>query len=220
MCGRFRLETDWLEIVRTFDLAETERGRNTPARYNIAPSQDVLIIGQKDGERVVREARWGLVPSWAKPDANRMPKPINARVETVRDGPMFRSAFRAGRCLVPADGWYEWTKETDGKQPHLIAREDGAPFAFAGIAARNEAQDLLSIAIITVPAAEGIAAIHPRMPAVLRADVRAAWLDPATPATDVHSLLEDVEVGFSHHPVSRMINSARYSERPYPLNPE
>ncbi len=218
MCGRFRLETDWLEIARTFDLAETERGRNTPARYNIAPSQDVLIIGQKDGERVVREARWGLVPNWAKPDASRMPKPINARAETVETGPMFRSAFRAGRCLVPADGWYEWTKELDGKQPHLIQREDGTPFAFAGIAARNEAQGLLSIAIITVPAAEGIAAIHPRMPAALRPDLRAAWLDPATPASDARSLLEEVETAFVHHPVSRAINSACHSERPEALN--
>ncbi len=210
MCRRFRLAGDWPEIVRTFDLPEAERGCNTAARYNIAPSQDVLIVGRKDGARIVREAQWGLVPSWAKPDAKRMPKPINARAETVASGPMFRSAFRAGRCLVPANGWYEWTKKEAGKHPHLITPEDGAPFAFAGIAARNDTLDVLSVAIITVPAAETIATIHPRMPAVLNAEARAAWLDVETGLEVARRLLGDVETQFRHQAVDWAVNSARH----------
>lgn len=218
MCGRFRLAGDWLEVVRTLDLGEAERGRNLPARYNIAPSQDVLVISTDDGARRVEDARWGLLPSWAKDDWSG-PQPINARAETAFEKPMFRGAFRHGRCLVPADGWYEWTKEADGKQPHLIERPEEAPFAFAGITAENEAHGVRTVAILTVPAAPSVRNVHHRMPAVLPTDMHADWLDPDTSASDARDILAEVETAFVHQPVSRTINSARYAGPAEPLNP-
>ncbi len=218
MCGRFRLASDWLEVVRHLDLGPAERGRNTAARYNIAPSQDVWTVAAGDDGRAVAAARWGLLPSWAKEDWSG-PQPINARAETAPDKPMFRGAFRHGRCLIPADGWYEWTTEADGKQPHLIEREGRGVFAFAGLVAENEAHGVRTAAILTVPAADSVRAIHHRMPAVLPREAYAAWLDPKTESKLARAILDDVETDFVHHAVDRAINSARASGPAEPINP-
>lgn len=217
MCGRFTLRVPWHEVHKALSLIDDEAGRNTAARYNIAPSQDILTIGlDETGERIVRECRWGLVPVWAKPEKS--PKPmINARGETVHEKPFFKSAFRHGRCLVPADGWYEWTAEADGKQPHLIER--AGPFAFAGIWADNEALGVRTAAIVTVAAAPSVSAIHNRMPAVLKEEVWPAWLDPDTPYDDAHDQLAHVETDFSHQAVDRSINSAKARGPAEPINP-
>ena len=216
MCGRFRLQLPWKEIASALNLVDSEAGRNLPAMHNIAPSQALLTVEGTD--RCVITKVWGLVPSWAKPD--KTPKPmINARGETVHEKPFFRTAFKQGRCLIPADGWYEWTGEKGDKQPHLIDQA-GAPFAFAGIAAVNEALDLASVAIVTVPTADSIAHIHHRMPAVLTPDAREAWLDPKTAPAEAHRLLSQVEGDFSVIAVDRAINSAKAKGPAEPINPK
>lgn len=218
MCGRFTLRVPWHEVHAALDLIAGEAGRNTAARHNIAPSQDILTVALNDeGDRIVRECQWGLIPSWAK--ADKPPRAmINARGETVHEKPFFRGAFRYGRCLVPADGWYEWTKEPDGKQPHLIEPDEGGVIAFAGIWSENEALATRTAAIVTLDAAPSVSAIHNRMPAVLKPDAWAAWLDRDTPLTDAHDQLGHVRSDFKHHPVDRAINLAKAKGPAEPIN--
>ena len=137
MCGRFTLEYSWAEIHKAFDLIPVSAaGRNDPPRYNIAPTQDVGFLHHRDGETIVEDGRWWLVPFWAK----EIPKyPLfNARSETAHEKSSFREAFKSKRCLIPASGYYEWTKAEDGgKDPHLIHLPEKEPFLFAGLWAHN-----------------------------------------------------------------------------------
>ncbi len=135
MCGRFVLEHEWAAFVDLYDLPwNEERGRNTQVRWNIAPTQDVLIVhNDADGKQTAETARWWLVPLWAK----ELPKAtlFNARIETIDTTPAFRNAFKTKRCLVPADGFYEWTVNANNgkKDPWFIYQPGGAPFSFAGV---------------------------------------------------------------------------------------
>lgn len=139
MCGRFTHHLPWSEVHRLYSLTtDQDRGRNTEPRYNIAPTDQVLFVHHDgDGKQVLNEGRWWLVPFWAK----EMPKAtlFNARSETVATTPAFRDAFKSHRCLIPADGFYEWTVSAeDGKKdPWYIFQPGGAPFSFAGLWARN-----------------------------------------------------------------------------------
>jgi len=189
MCGRYTLHSPWAENHNLYGLVEPEEThRNVPARYNIAPSQNVLTVRLEDGAQCIREVKWGLVPHWAKEGFN---KPqINARGETVHEKPMFRDAFKRGRCLIPADGYYEWTGPKGNKQPYYI-HMDGQPFSFAGIWARNDNLEIESCAIITTSPAEQIAHIHNRMPVILKPEWYDLWLDPETPKDQAHGLLEE-----------------------------
>ena len=178
MCGRFNLTTPTDSLRALFGFDEMP---NLPPRYNIAPTQDVAVVRLAGAERRPAFAllRWGLIPAWAK-DVSIGSRMINARAETVAEKPAFRNAFRRRRCLIPADGFYEWEKRPDGaKQPWRITLESGAPFAFAGLwehwsgADGSEAE---SCTIVTTAAADSIARIHERMPVILdRADFP-AWL--------------------------------------------
>lgn len=139
MCGRFTLFHSWREIAELYNLTrESDRGRNTAPRTNIAPTQDVLFVRlDEEGRQVVDEGRWWLVPFWAK-EMPRQPM-FNARSETAAEKPAFREAFKRKRCLVPADGFYEWTKAEDGeKDPWWIHLPDERPFSFAGLWATND----------------------------------------------------------------------------------
>jgi putative SOS response-associated peptidase YedK len=166
---------------------------NLEPRANIAPTQDVAAVRLgEDGARHFVTLRWGLIPSWAK-DATIASKMINARGETVAEKPAFRSAFRARRCLIPADGFYEWKTEDGAKQPYRIVRADRTPFAFAGLWERwDKASDGVPVetsTIITTDANETLQAIHHRMPVILDAADFAAWLDPAVRPADLQGLL-------------------------------
>ena len=149
----------------------------TPS-YNIAPTQEVAAVVEEDGKRQLRMLHWGLIPSWAKDPAigNKM---INARAETVSEKPSFRTAFKKRRCLIVADGFYEWRKTDNGKQPHHIRMEDGSPFAFAGLwETWRNGQEIRSCAIITTEANDLMGEIHHRMPVILPPENYGVWLDP------------------------------------------
>lgn len=178
MCGRFSLFSPEEILAAMFGV---EGDRFPPPSYNIAPSRDVAavrIAPEGPARRELALLRWGLIPSWAKEPAigNRM---INARVETAPDKPAFRSAFRRRRCLVPADGFYEWRKTGARKQPYYVRMADGKPFAFAGLWERWEGPDgeVASCTLLTTGPNDLLAPIHDRMPVILSPDDYGLWLD-------------------------------------------
>lgn len=211
MCGRFTLHHSWAEVHAAMSIIPAaDAGRNTAARYNITPTQDVLFVAQgKDGENVVMEGRWWLVPVWAK----EMPKyPLfNARSETAHEKSSFKASFAKKRCLIPADGFYEWTKAEDGgKDPHYIHLPDHQPFAFAGLWAHNRQLDVTSCTILTAKPDPAIADIHDRMPIILQDGAQDEWLDPDTPVDDARDLLTHHRGGeLVHYRVGREVNSNR-----------
>ena len=177
MCGRFSLAASWDEIRRYYDLIGAPM--NLAPRYNVAPTQSVPVVRSARAREAVM-MRWGLIPSWAK-EARLGARMINARAETVAEKPAFRGAFRSRRCLVPADGFYEWQARPKGKQPYRIARSDGALLSFAGLWERWEkAADgapVESFTILTTTATPKLHPIHPRMPVIVESWDHAAWLD-------------------------------------------
>jgi len=152
-------------------------------RYNVAPTQLVAIVRLRpnDPQRTLVFAKWGLIPSWAK-DRSVGPKLINARAETVAEKPAFRAAFKYRRCLIPADGFYEWKRQPKkGKQPYLITAADGEPFAFAGLWEHWKSPDdevIESCAILTTDSNELVRALHDRMPVIVQEKDYDLWLDP------------------------------------------
>ena len=208
MCGRFLL-TSPLEAVRAaFDPGPV--ASNLAPRHNIAPTQDIAVVrADGHGGRALVFMRWGLVPSWMRTPPTGRPM-INARAETVAGRPAFRAAFRNRRCLVPADGWYEWRRAGDGRQPYLIRLRDPAarPFAFAGIWERWQPPGggpaVVSVAILTRPARPELAALHDRMPLVLARASHARWLTGPPPAME--ALAEPPGAAYEFHPVSRRVN--------------
>lgn len=209
MCGRFTQHLTWAEIVELYRLADALPALNLAPRYNAAPSQELAACRlDPGGARVVVRLRWGLIPFWAK-DAKIGYRTINARIETVAEKPAFRAAVARRRCLVPADGWYEWRAEPGGKQPYLIAPA-AAPFSFAGLWERWDKgpEPVESFTILVGPAAPGIAGIHDRMPMIVARDDYAAWLDPATPVADALERVRATRAGpFAVRKVSRRVNS-------------
>lgn len=195
MCGRYLLQTPSGELKRVFGFVEQP---NLAPRYNIAPTQDAPVLRQRKapaGERTLQALRWGLVPAWAE-DLRIGAQMINLRAETVQR--KFAVSFRRRRCLVPADGFYEWRGESGAKQPYLVARRDGAPVAFAGVWERwtprgaGEAAPVAvdSFAILTTAANDLLRPIHARMPAIVPEAGWARWLDPEAPAESLGDLLQ------------------------------
>ena len=183
MCGRYVLKANLPEIARMLGLdVGTDVGFELAPRYNIAPTQDVPACrAGEDGERRLAMLRWGLVPRWAK-DTKLAYRMINARGETVAEKPAFRDAFRHRRCLIPADGYYEWKKVGERKQPNFLYRRDERPFCFAGLWERwhkGGADPVESCAIITTQANQLGAEIHDRMPVILPQSEFARWLAAA-----------------------------------------
>ncbi len=229
MCGRYTRYLPWSEIHRLYRLtAPADVGRNDAPRYNIAPTDEVpFITVADDGNHKVRAGRWWLVPFWAK----EMPKApmFNARIEGVDSTPAFRDAFKSRRCLVPADGFYEWTKSPadGGKDPWHIYLPGHAPFSFAGLWAYNKALDVTSCTIITEPAGKPMRQLHDRQPVILDPAYYDAWLDPATPAGDVKALLShDINGQLQFNRVGREVNSSAINKQPNdhsglvgPINP-
>ncbi len=184
-------------------------------RFNIAPAQDIgCIVVDDEGERIWREFRWGLVPSWAKDPAvgYRM---INARSETAARKPAFRRAFRSRRCLIAADGFYEWTRTKTGKQPFWIHLKSGGLFAFAGLHEtwdHPERPAMNTCTILTCPANALLEPLHDRMPVILPREDHALWLDPEVSSPDLlQTLLEPFpSQRLAVRPVSRYVNDARH----------
>ena len=183
MCGRYTQIASWSELVDLYRITEGSSPLNLRPRYNIAPTQDVAVVRAESdgGGRSLTLMRWGLVPSWAR-DTGIGARLINARAETVAEKPSFRDAYRRRRCLIPADGFYEWQKRPGGaKQPYLITLRDEQPFAFAGLWERwDKAPDgrtVQTCAIITTEANDRLRPIHGRMPVILDAANHDAWLD-------------------------------------------
>lgn len=180
MCGRFVLMTPGRDLAERFGLEEEPL---LEPRYNIAPTQMVAIIrlNPETLQRRLGLVRWGLIPFWANDSSigNRL---INARAESVAEKPAFRSAFKFRRCLVPADGYYEWKKRKGGqKQPYLARNADGSPFAFAGLWERWQAPEeevIESCTILTTDANDLTQPIHDRMPVILKLEDHDLWLDP------------------------------------------
>lgn len=207
MCGRFAFYSPSEATAALFGVTTSTE---VVPRYNIAPTQFVAAV--RRGEQNTPELamlRWGLVPFWAKDPSigNRM---INARSETVAEKPSFRSAYRKRRCLILADGFYEWRKAADGKTPYFISRADGSPFAFAGLweswSSEDSDESLESTAIITAAASDFMAQLHQRMPVVIHPDLADRWLDG-----DPELLTEVIENSpeFRAWPVDRRVNNAR-----------
>lgn len=209
MCGRFVLKRPLHEYVEEFSIA-TVLIDGLSASWNVAPTQPIYVVVEEHGDRSLEVYRWGLIPSWAK-DAR--PFHINARMETVDEKPTFRSSLQRRRCLVPADGFYEWTDGPQGRQPHFVEREGGG-FAFAGLWSKwtdpATGEEVRSATIITAPASPAIASIHDRMPLHLPEDSWQEWLDQAqTDGAAAKQLLESAAGGppLRHREVSMRVNS-------------
>jgi putative SOS response-associated peptidase YedK len=214
MCGRYTLTDPDPRLLRfRFGLTERAEIEQRP-RFNVAPTDPVLAIRlDREGAREPGVLRWGLIPHYADPEGfDRLL--INARAETVAEAPAFRDAFRTHRCLIVADGFYEWREEETGKKPVWITRPSREPFAFAGLwarAKRADGTDLHSCAIVTCPPGEVVAPIHDRMPVILDRDREGAWLDPDAVESDLTQLLEPTD-DLTVTEVSDSVNDVRQDD--------
>ncbi len=229
MCGRYAATRKPEDLVVEFEAVAAGGQSALPADYNVAPTKDVHVVRWKkeriadgpdagkptgEGHRELRVVRWGLVPSWAK-DVSVGNRLLNARVESLTEKPAFRKAAQSRRCLVPADGWYEWAKRLDspGKQPYFVTPQDGSVLAFAGLYfffVRGY-YVIYTCTVVTAPAVGVLNEIHPRMPLVLPRDRWAAWLDPQQ--DDVGELAaptpQEVVDALELRPVSTRVNNVK-----------
>jgi len=205
MCGRFTLRNPERIRISDFDYYDLN---NLIPRYNIAPTQDVLTVGQRDSVREGRLLQWGLIPFWSSE-----PKGIiNARVETIDEKPSFKESFEKRRCLILADGFYEWERNGKISQPYYFQLKDTAPFAFAGVwdRWRDENREIKSCAIITTTANDLLATIHTRMPVILRPESYDLWLNENSRAADLKDLLIPFPADeMMSHAVSYEVNDAK-----------
>lgn len=209
MCGRFAQKTSYSELKKLFGIAEG--APEVKPRYNIAPTQDILTVRRATDGREALLLKWGLIPSWAK-DSSLATKLINARSETVEEKPSFREAFKRRRCLIPADGFYEWQRREGRKQPYFFRLRDESPFAFAGLWERWKAAngDLLeTCTILTTEANEVLRPVHDRMPVILDPADYDLWLDEDVRKQEMRKeLLRPYPAeAMTSHPVSTLINS-------------
>jgi putative SOS response-associated peptidase YedK len=206
MCGRYALISDPAELAAQFDVAPPSA---FAPRYNIAPSQPVLLVRNENQRRTSACLQWGLLPSWSK-EATAGRRPINARAETVAEKPSFRAAFRRRRCLVPADGYYEWAARDGTKQPYFIYRDDRAPFAIAGLWEywERDGNIVESCALLTCAANGFLSRVHHRMPVLIEPKNYALWLSAETRPDALGDLLtpanDDI---FALHAVTKRVNS-------------
>jgi putative SOS response-associated peptidase YedK len=213
VCGRYSLATpNPAEVRGRFPVGESVEVRT---RYNVAPGDEVLAITtDRDGNPRGELLRWGLVPFWARrPDTGL--KMINARVETVAERPAYRRAFERYRCLIIADGFYEWRRITGkARQAFHITRADGRLFAFAGLWSTWRAEDdraLRTCTILTTAASSAIAPLHDRMPVILDPGAESAWLDRERPPARLRELLVGLDSSDTAlRPVGPAVNDARY----------
>ncbi|WOQ15537.1 SOS response-associated peptidase [Raineyella sp. W15-4] len=211
MCGRYASSARVDDLVDEFEITEVVAGVPGPS-WNVAPTDVVRAVVERRGVRSLVPMRWGLVPSWAKDPAGAA-RLINARAETAGAKPAFRSAYLRRRCLLPADGYYEWEKAGSQRRPWFIHRADGRPLAMAGLwevwfddrlAKDDPGRMLISCAVLTTAATDDLGRIHERMPVPVRPEVRDAWLDrDLQDREQIAGLLAgDPGAGITGHPVS------------------
>ena len=209
MCGRFAFYSPAEAVVHLFGVGDAA---DLPPRYNIAPTQPVPVVRETSaGEREFVQLHWGLIPFWAKERSigNRM---INARAETVAGKPAFRNAFRHKRCLILADGFYEWQKQASGKQPWFMSMVSDEPFAMAGLwetwREHDDAEPLESCTIVTTGPNAFMSRLHHRMPVILPPGAAAIWLDSSADSESLQSVLVPAREGLLQAvEVSRRVNS-------------
>ena len=210
MCGRFALKSP-PERIRDQFCADVS-GLEWNPHYNIGPMQFAPIVRYAHEHRRVDLLRWGLIPSWAEAPSigNRL---FNARSETAAERPAFRAAFKARRCIVPADGFFEWTQQALGKQPYFIHRRDGDLLGMAGLWehwAPLGGQPLETFTILTTEANAWMRNLHERMPVILTRDEVGPWLDPATPLGDLRAMLRPLSDGdLDAYPVTKAVGNVR-----------
>ena len=217
MCGRFTLRTPAAELTKFFHFLR--ESKLTP-RYNIAPTQPVLAVRAGDDGREAGFLKWGLIPKWAK-DPSIGARMINARAETVAEKTSFRAAFKRRRCLIPADGFYEWKRVGKVKQPYLITLHNERPFAFAGLWERWQGIDgaaVDSCTIITTEANDLVRGIHARMPVILSRDAEETWLFGSSVDAQ-RALVPYPHTSMRTFPVSRRLNSPSHDD-PTVLEPD
>lgn len=210
MCGRFAQRRSPKTLAKQFQVTEVP---DIEARYNIAPTQNILAVQETPDGREMKWLKWGLVPSWAK-DASMGARLINARSETVAEKPAFRDAFKRRRCLIPADGFYEWQRTEGKKQPYFFQLKEEQLFGFAGLWDRWKGEDgsvIESCTILTTQANEVLAPVHDRMPVILHQDDYELWLDEDERKQE---LLKDLLQPYpademTSYPVSTSINNPR-----------
>jgi putative SOS response-associated peptidase YedK len=207
MCGRFVITSPPAALRQIFGYSEQP---NFPPRHNVAPTQPIPVVILENGARHFRLMRWGLLPSWVK-DPRKFALLINARSETVKEKPAFKNAMKRRRCLVPADGYYEWQGSEKRKRPYFIHRRDGAPIGLAGLAETwigPNGEELDTVAIVTAPASPDLSVLHHRVPVTIAPDDFERWLDcGADDADTVMALLTAPAEGeFAWHEVSTRVN--------------
>lgn len=215
MCGRYVIGADAADYAGYFssDRIVTESLTHS---YNVAPTDPVYTVAEWDGERLLGTMRWGFIPHWAEDSKGLQ---INARAETVATKPLFRDSFARKRCIIPANGFYEWEPPERGRAPHWFYRADGFPMGFAGVWStwKNPATGGLtrSCAIVTVEAQSVIRQIHRRMPLVLDPSVWDSWLDRSmTETSEIEQLLQSIDADLvTGHEVAPTVNSVRNNDR-------
>ena len=217
MCGRFALFTPLDRLARKVGASVPEQ--KVVFRYNVAPGTWITAVRQASENEPpeIDQMWWGYRPRWAKSTGN---QPINARVETVATNAYFKSAFARHRCLIPADGWYEWIKDTKPKQPHYLCRKDRKPLFFAGIFAERE-DGSLGCAIITEPARGSATDVHDRMPLILDDASLEHWLEPdLTDRETIRSMVHHLDADLIEHwPVSTLVNKPVEGQGEELINP-
>jgi putative SOS response-associated peptidase YedK len=214
MCGRFTLHTPEAQTREAFHLDRSTELGLIP-QFNIAPSQGIPIIRDTETSREMVMAKWGLVPHWSKEQKTKY-STINARIESVAEKPTYRTPFKRRRCLIPADGFYEWKKVEGNKIPHHIRMKDGGVFAFAGLWDHweGEGQTLDSCTIIVMPANEIMKPIHERMPVIIAPAHYDWWLDSRV--TDKQEIMQYLTSAPSSQltafPVSTWVNSPKHND--------
>jgi putative SOS response-associated peptidase YedK len=212
MCGRFSQQRPASELAEIF--AAEPLADDPGPRFNVAPTDEALVVVQRGDRRAITAYRWGLIPHWAEA-AKVGSRMFNARAESLTSSPAFRDAFRRKRCLVPVDGFYEWHREGSRRQPFAIARDDGRPLALAGLWSgwRDPAADrvIRTFTIITTRPNDQLSGLHDRMPVVVPDEAWSRWLDPGLhdPA-ELNGLFEPSdEVELRIWPVSPLVNNVR-----------
>ena len=214
MCGRFVQSIPIETLQQNFNIRTIDS--DIIPNYNVAPTQEILTIVKYDNENKLEKFHWGLVPFWAK-DISIGSRMINARAETVSQKPSFRNAFKKRRCLIPADGFYEWKGEKGHKQPYYVSTPSDKPFAFAGLweSWTNKESDEESVykscTIITTAASDSIREIHHRMPVILDPKSHDKWLNIAIQDSKELQLIiiDDIIHDMKYYPVSKLVNSVK-----------
>ena len=224
MCGRYASARDARDLASAFEVEEPPE-QVLPPSWNVAPTDPVYAVVQRDDVRQLRVLRWGLVPSWAK-DPKGAARMINARRETVTSKPAFRAAYARRRCLLPADGYYEWQVDGTRKQPWFLTRQDGEPLAMAGLyevwAPADGGERLWTCTVITTDAADGLGHIHDRTPLLVPREDWARWLDPAVEDPGEHLLVPALDGTLDAWPVGPAVGNVRNDgpQLAQPVDPE